>query len=153
MTSKIVEVLAKILEGLGNNSSIEEVNRSLMKSKKFDKQILGIAFSLIYDKILSKKVKKKEVTEIKRKVSLRFLSDYEKESLGLDNYNYLLHLINVGLLEVENLEIILDQITIFPESRVTRRDINWIILLSLVEFDSEILPGSRMLLYSSDTVN
>ena len=63
MTSKIVEVLAKILEGLGNNSSIEEVNRSLIKNKQFDKQTLGIAFSLIYDKVLSKKMhsKKKEI--------------------------------------------------------------------------------------------
>lgn len=152
MTSKIVEVLAKILEGLGNNSSIEEVNRSLMKNKQFDKQILGIAFSLIYDKILSKKMQLK-AKNIKKKISIRFLSDSEKETLGIDNYNYLLHLINVGLLEIENLEIILDQITIFPESRVTRREINWVILLSLVEFDSEVLPGSRMLLYSSDTVN
>ncbi|MCX6167875.1 MAG: DUF494 family protein [Ignavibacteriales bacterium] len=152
MTSKIVEVLAKILEGLGNNFSIEEVNRSLMKTKLFDTQTLGIAFSLIYDKVLTKK-NRSEPIEHKKKIGIRFLSDQEKESLGTDNYNYLLHLINVGLLEVENLEIILDQITIFPESRVTRREINWIILLSLVEFDAEILPGSRMLLYSSDTVN
>jgi uncharacterized protein Smg (DUF494 family) len=152
MTSKIVEVLAKILEGLGNNSSIEEVNRKLMKSNQFDRQTLGIAFSLIYDKVLSRKIRM-EPLDLKKKVSVRFLSDYEKDTLGIDNYNYLLHLINVGLLEVENLEIILDQITIFPDSRVTRREINWIILLALVEFDSEILPGSRMLLYSSDTVN
>jgi uncharacterized protein Smg (DUF494 family) len=128
------------------------VNRSLIKSNQFDKQILGIAYSLIYDKVLSKKLhtgKKKPDMQS----GIRFLSESEKESLGLENYNYLLHLINVGLLEVENLEIILDQITIFPDSRVTRREINWIILLSLVEFDSEVLPGSRMLLYSSDTVN
>ncbi|MFA7227869.1 MAG: DUF494 family protein [Melioribacteraceae bacterium] len=152
MTSKIVEVLAKILEGLGNNSTIEEVNHSLIKSKQFDKQILGIAYSLIYDKVLSKKTRSGNPVPEKQ-IGIRFLSESEKESLGLENYNYLLHLINVGLLEVENLEIILDQLTIFPDSRVTRREINWIILLSLVEFDSEVLPGSRMLLYSSDTVN
>jgi len=152
MTSKIVEVLAKILEGLGNNYSIEEVNRSLMKNKQFDKQTLGIAFSLIYDKVLSKKMPEKD-KEMKKKRGIRFLSDSEKGTLGIDNYNYLIHLMNVGLLEMDNLEIILDQITIFPESTVTRREINWVILLALVEFDSEILPGSRMLLYSSDTVN
>ncbi|PKL81477.1 MAG: hypothetical protein CVV24_15045 [Ignavibacteriae bacterium HGW-Ignavibacteriae-3] len=152
MTSKIVEVLAKILEGLGNNSTLEEVNRSLMKSKQFDKQTLGIAYSLIYDKVLSKKMLSlKGESDIKK--GFRFLSDSEKETLGVENYSYLLHLINVGLLEAENFEIILDQIAIFPDSRVTRREINWIILLSLVEFDSEVLPGSRMLLYSSDTVN
>jgi uncharacterized protein Smg (DUF494 family) len=152
MTSKIVEVLAKILEGLSNNSSIEEVNRSLIRSQKFDRQILGIAFSLIYDKVLVRK--SSHDADIKSpRTGVRVLSDKEKDVLGVDNYNYLLHLINVGLLDPENLELILDQITIFPETRVTRKEINWIILLSLVEFDSEILPGSRVLLYSSDTVN
>lgn len=152
MTSEIVEVLAKILEGLSNNSSIEDVNRTLIKSRKFDKQILGIAFSLIYDKVLNRKAAK-SVKDERQKLSSRILSEVEKETLGIDNCNYLLHLLNVGLLDQENLEIILDQIIIFPETKVTRREINWIILLSLVEFDSEILPGSRVLLYSSDIVN
>lgn len=152
MTAKIVEVLAKILEGLSNESSIEDVNRSLMKNHQFDQQILGIAFSLIYDKVLSKKVK--PISELKENNrSLRILSEEEKDILGIENYNYLLHLINVGLLDYFNLEAILDQVTLFPESKITRKEINWIILLSLVEFDSEILPGSRVLLYSSDTVN
>jgi len=152
MTSKIVEVLAKILEGLSNNSSIEEVNRSLMNSKQFDTQTLSIAFSLIYDKILTRKTKQPAAKD-SRKKSFRILSEQEIDVLGIDNYNYLLHLINVGLLDTSNFEIMLDQITIFPESKVTRREINWIILISLVEFDSQVLPGSRVLLYSSDTVN
>lgn len=152
MTSKIVEVLAKILEGLGNNSTMEEVNHSLLKSKQFDKQTLGVAYSLIYDKVLARKMlSQKNDPDINK--GIRFLSESEKETLGVENYSYLLHLINVGLLEADNFEIILDQIAIFPDTRVTRREINWIILLSLVEFDSEVLPGSRMLLYSSDTVN
>ena len=152
MTAKIVEILAKILEGLSNNSSIEEVNRSLIKSQQFDRQTLGIAFSLIYDKVLSKNAI--EIRKQKEKVKrIRILSEQEKELIGIDNYNYLLHLINVGLLDYSNMEAILDQITIFPDNQITRKEINWIILLSLVDLDSEILPGSRVLLYTSDTVN
>ena len=102
MTAKIVEILAKILEGLSNNSSIEEVNRSLIKSQQFDRQTLGIAFSLIYDKVLSKNAI--EVRKQKEKVKkIRILSEQEKELIGIDNYNYLLHLINVGLLDYSNM--------------------------------------------------
>ncbi len=152
MPTRIIEILAKILEGLSNNSSLEEVNRSFMNSKHFDKKILGIAFSLIYDKILSrKKIGAKAKTETEK--NIRMLSEDEKEILGIDNYNYLLHLINVGLLDYSNLESILEQIELFPENRITRKEINWIILLSLVDYDSSILPGSRRTLYSSDTVN
>ena len=81
------------------------------------------------------------------------MSELEKEILGVENYNYVMHLLNVGLLDAESMELILDQITMFPENRVSRREINWIILLSLVEYESGILPGSRLTLYSSDTVN
>ncbi len=152
MTAKIVEILAKILEGLSNDSSIEDVNRSLLKSQQFDRQTLGIAFSLIYDKLLSKNAVeiRKQKGKSKR---IRILSDQEKEWIGMENYNYLLHLINVGLLDYSNMEAILDQISLFPDNQITRKEINWIILLSLVDFDSEILPGSRVLLYTSDTVN
>jgi uncharacterized protein Smg (DUF494 family) len=152
MTSKIVDVLAKILEGLSNDLQIEEVNRSLMRNHQFDRQILGIAFSLIYDKVLTKR-NKSDITLDHNEKSIRILSETERDILGISNYNYILHLINVGLLDTTNLESILDQITLFPDSKITRRDINWIILLSLVEYESEILPGSRVLLYSSDIVN
>ncbi len=152
MTSKIVDVLAKILEGLNNNASIEEVSKRLIKSKKYDEKLLSAAFSLVYDKILLRTSIRKLNTKFSQK-STRFLSEDEINFIGVENYNYLLHLMNVGLLDSSNLEAILSQISLFPELRVTRKEINWIILLSLVDFDSELLPGSRFLLYSSDTVN
>ncbi len=152
MTSKIVDIIAKILEGLSNNASIEDVNQSLLKSKQFDEHLLSVAFSLIYDKIILKN-KKQELEQPKTPKSIRMLTEEENEILGVDNYNYLLHLFNVGLLDSSNIEAILDQVSLFPESKISRREINWIILLSLVEYNSELLPGSRFLLYSSDTVN
>ncbi|MFA7420615.1 MAG: DUF494 family protein [Melioribacteraceae bacterium] len=152
MTSKIVDVLAKILEGLSNNASIEEVSKRLINSKKYDEKLLSAAFSLVYDKILLRTSVKKLDTQFGQK-STRFLSEDEISFIGVENYNYLLHLMNVGLIDSSNLEAILSQISLFPELRVTRKEINWIILLSLVDFDSELLPGSRFLLYSSDTVN
>ena len=152
MTSKLVDVLAKILEGLSNNSSIEEISKNLVKNKQYDENLLSAAFSLVYDKILLKKsLKELSLTEKPR--SARILSEDEKDFLGLDNYNYLLHLMNVGLIDAANLEAILSQISLFPEMRVSRKEINWIILLALVDYDNELLPGSRSLIYSSDTVN
>ncbi|MFA3781899.1 DUF494 family protein [Melioribacteraceae bacterium 4301-Me] len=152
MTSKIVEVLTKILEGLNNNYSLEEVNKILLKEKKFDQKTVSVAFSLIFDKVLTKKTFENKAKN-KRSEDLRILSEEEREILGLENYNYLLHLINVGLIDSKNVETILEQVMMFPETQITKSEINWIILLSLVDFNSEILPGSRVLLYSSDTIN
>lgn len=151
MAAKIVEVLAKILDGLNKNFSLEEVNLSLVKNKEFDRQTVGVAFSLVYDKVLSNKLNPK-----KRKKSsnnFRILSEDEKEILGIENYNYLMHLYNVGLINSIDVETILEQVGLYPENTITKEDINWIILISLIDFNSEILPGSRILLYSSDTIN
>ena len=151
MATKIVEVLAKILDGLNKNFTLEEVNLSLVKSKEFDKQTVGVAFSLVYDKVLSNKLNPKR----KKRVSnnFRILTEEEKEALGMDNFNYLMHLFNVGLIASVDVETILEQVGLFPDNTVTKEDINWIILISLIDFNSEILPGSRILLYSSDTIN
>jgi uncharacterized protein Smg (DUF494 family) len=151
MTAKIVEVIARILDGLNKNISLEEVNDQLDIDKEFDKQTVSAAFSLVYDKVLTSKVVKEKSSTLNQ--NIRLLTDEEKEVLGIDNYDYLLKLWKIGLVDSADLEIILEQLMLFPNDSITREDINWIILVSLVEFNSKILPGSRILLYSSDTIN
>lgn len=151
MTAKIVEVLARILDGINKNIPLEELNKQLLKNKEFDKQTLSAAFSLVYDKVLSGKILKDRVDESGKKI--RLLTDEEREFVGIENYNYLIHLMNIGLIDSIDVEIILEQLMLFPEDTINRDDINWIILISLVDLNSKILPGSRILLYSSDTIN
>ena len=152
MTGKIVEVLAKILDGLNKDRSLDEVNKSLSKYSEFDQQTVSAAFSLVYDKVLSNKVAKRR-RENKKSSKFRILTTEEQSALGHDNYNYLIHLYNIGLLDNDDLEMVLEQIMMFPEDTISRDDINWVIIISLVDFNVDILPGSRILLYSSDTIN
>lgn len=152
MTAKIVEVLAEILEALNKNYSLDEVNKYISTKKEFDKQTVSAAFSLVYDKVLSSKLSKKR-RDLEKKRTFRILTDDEKEIIGLENYNYLIRLNNIGLLDSIDFEMALEQLLMFPDDTITKDDINWIILISLVDLSAEILPGSRVLLYSSDTIN
>ncbi len=151
MTAKIVEVIAKILDGINKKFSLEEVNKQLNKTNEFDKQTVSAAFSLVYDKILAKRVMKNEDALAKR--SIRMLTEEEISFLGFENYNYLIHLQNIGLIDSFDFDMIIEQLFFFPEVKITKEDINWIILTSIVDFGSKILPGSRIILYSSDTIN
>jgi uncharacterized protein Smg (DUF494 family) len=150
MTAKLVEILAKILDALRNNYTLEEVNKKLLKEKNVNKQIVSAAFSWIYDKKLN--LKDRTVDKLKKK-NFRFLNQDEIDILGMENYNYIIHLMNVGLLNASELDSILEQILLYPGERISKEEINWIILFSLVDFQEDILPGSRFLLYSSDTIN
>lgn len=150
MTNKIVEALAMILEGINKNSSVDEINSDLAVSKGYDIQTISAAFSLIYDKLLdnSQNNLKKFQTNDKR-----FLTEDEKEILGLDNVNYLVFLQNLDLFDVYEFETLLDQLLLIPGESITKEDINWSVYISLLDNNRDILPGSRLLLHSSDTIN
>ena len=152
MTVKIVEVLAKILQGLKNNNSLEEVTKILNKEKDFDDQTLSAALGLVFDKFLTNRLIFNKDNKANLQ-SFRILTTDEISIIGPENHNYIQHLINIGLLDPLDVELLIEQITMFPEEKISKDDINWIILFSLVDFDSEMLPGSRVLLYSSDTIN
>lgn len=152
MTAKIVEVLTKILETLHKNKSLEEVNKILGKNNDIDKKSLSIAFSIMYDKVISNKHTTKTKVKSKQR-KFRLLTEEEKEILGPENHNYMLHLMNIGLLSAHDVEQILEQIQVFPDQRISKDEINWIILVSLVELNPSVLPGSRVSLFSTDTIN
>ncbi len=95
MTAKIVEVLAKILEGLGNDHSLEEVTTLLKRNKEYDEQIVSAAFSLVFDKVFANKFGITKKRNANRK-NFRVLSNEEVSLIGLQNYNYIQHLVNLG---------------------------------------------------------
>lgn len=152
MTNKIVEVLVKILDSLNKNYSMDEVGTILKNEKIYDSKTVGVAFSLVFDKVLTNKLKEISHRKAASK-KFRILDPEEIEVIGKDNYNYLIHLVNVGLVNNNDLEMILEQIMMYPKETITKDDINWIILISLIDFNTDILPGSRVLLYSSDIIN
>ena len=152
MAVKIVEALAKILEDINiNNIPVDEINNRLNSSKEFDKQTVGVAFSLIYDKLLVTRFF--EDMNTRDSESFRILSDEEITLLGVENYNYLLHLTNIGLISSVEIDYLLNELLMYPIENITKDDINWLVFVVIVDFDSEIMPGSRILLYSSDTIN
>ncbi|MCP5062866.1 MAG: DUF494 domain-containing protein, partial [Ignavibacteriae bacterium] len=119
---------------------------------EYDEQIVSAAFSLVFDKVFANKFGITKKRNANRK-NFRVLSNEEVSLIGIQNYNYIQHLVNIGLLEPLDVELLIDQVTAFPDEKISKEDINWMILFPLVDFESEILPGSRVLLYSSDRIN
>ena len=152
MVGEIVKILEKIANGINNNYSFEEVENSVSNEIKIDKIAIAAAYSWIYEKFLMNFFQKKE---LKEDISggFRILSGEEVDLIGLNNYNYLLHFYNIGLLNGSELEMIIDQILLFPEDAIDKEKINLLILSVFLDLDNVSLPGSRYLLYSSDTIN
>ena len=152
MLSDIVSLLADIFESLDNYSSLDKAADNISISKKYNKNILATAFSWIYEKTIRDISEASEYNGLVSS-SKRIFSEEEKILIGTDNYNYLLHLNNIGLLTNYDLEIIVEELKLFPRELINTEAINVIIISLFLEVNTLTLPGSRLLLYSSDTIN
>lgn len=152
MVTEIVEVLAKITEMMKNKTTAEDVVETITRESNYNKNVVAAAYSWIYEKINRNKFIDNSGRPNASK-SLRTLSSEEALQIGPKNYNYLLHFYNIGLLTTGDLETIIDDLKLFPEGTIDPDQINLLLLSLFLDMDNLTLPGSRMLLYSSDTIN
>ncbi len=152
MVSEIVEVIVKVFEGIKNDYSIIDVEKSLLKKNTYHKNIISAAYSWIYEKKARDKNEKEIINELSE-YSFRILSNEERLIFGEEIEKYIMQLYNIGLLNSKDIDKIVEQVQLFPENAKSKDNINLLILSLFFDTDKKSLPGSRYLLYSSDTVN
>jgi uncharacterized protein Smg (DUF494 family) len=152
MVTEIVNLLTDIFENLDHTSSLDKAINEISTRERYDRNVLATAFSWIYEKTI------RDIDEVTIHSELvtsskRIFSEEEKTLFGTDNFNYLLHLNNIGLLTTIDLELIIEELKLFPQELINTESINVIIISLFLEVNTLTLPGSRLLLYSSDTIN
>ncbi len=152
MTGELVEILEKIVQAINNDYSFEEVELYINFEDKVNKTVIAAAYSWIYEKLLREYYQRKELKSDNGK-SFRILTEEEISAIGLQNYNYILHFYNIGLINNNELDMIMEQIKLFPEESRSIENLNILILSVFLDLDDISTPGSRYLLYSSDTIN
>lgn len=151
MNTEIIEILVKIVEGINNNYSFEKILDNVKQIKIVNRNLIAAIYSWIFEKI-SRDIEEKPEKELLTN-GLRFLSDEEKDIIGIDNFNYILHLYNLSLLNNSDVERIIEQAVTFSEGEFDSDKLNLMLLSIFLDTNSELPPGSRILLYSSDTIN
>jgi uncharacterized protein Smg (DUF494 family) len=150
MNTEVIEILVKIVEGINSNYSFDKILDNVKQINKVNRNLITAIYSWVYEKI-TRDMEEKPETELTN--GLRFLSDEEKDIIGIDNYNYILHLYNLRLLNNPEVERIIEQAVIFPEGEFDIDKLNIMLLSIFLDTNSDLPPGSRILLYSSDTIN
>ena len=152
MVSEIVDVIVKVFEGIKNDYSIRDVEQSLLSNNTYHKNIIAAAYSWIYEKNARDKIETDKINVFSED-SFRILSNEERIILGEEIEIYIMQLYNIGLLNNKDIDKIVEQVQLFPENAKSKDNINLLILSLFFDTDKKSLPGSRYLLYSSDTVN
>ena len=152
MVSEIVEVIVKVFEGIKKEKSLKEVEELLSVGGNYHKNIVPAAYSWIYDKSVRDNLRQNEIS-VAKESGFRILSNEEKSLFGEEIEKYLMHLYNIGLLKSNDVDKIVEQVQLFPENAKNLDNINLLILSLFFDTEKKSLPGSRYILYSSDTVN
>ena len=152
MVSEIVDVIVRVFEGIKKENSLLEVEKLLPAGVIYHKNIIPAAYSWIYDKSVRDSLRNKEISTAVES-GFRILSNEEKSMFGEDIEKYLMHLYSIGLLKSNDIDKIVEQVQLFPDNAKSLDNINLLILSLFFDTEKKSLPGSRYLLYSSDTVN
>ena len=148
MNEKIIDALRIITQGWKSSKTFDEILGALSKEIT-DEGSVTVAFTIFFERLISR-----QIEEESSEIAFRVLSKYEIKKLGYDNHSYLLKLLNLGVITVYEMEMVLDQVISVPEDiDFTKEDINWMVLFALTEISDDILPGSRLALFSSDKIN
>ncbi len=149
MMSELINILIKLAEEINSRKSIDKVLEKISLNRKVSKNLVAALYSWIFDKINRDSIDDK----IYSGQGIRILSEDELEQIGIENYNYIMHLHNLGLLDYPDLEKIIEQALVYPEGELDDEQINLLVLSIFLETNINLPPGSRFLLYSSDTIN
>jgi uncharacterized protein Smg (DUF494 family) len=152
MVSEIVDVIVKVFEGIQKKNSLKDMEKLLLNRDNYHKNLISAAYSWIHDKSIRDSLSNMEINS-NPKSGFRILSNEEKFLLGEENEKYLMNLYNIGLLKSNDIDKIIEQVQLFPENSQNVDNINLLILSLFFDTDKKSTPGSRYILYSSDTVN
>lgn len=150
MRNNIVEIFTDIIETLDDRSDYKSLRKKL--NKKANRGAAATAYSWIFDKIIATRFSD-EYRKVNNEKNFRSFSPSEINSFGNENVNFLLKLYNMGFITKGELEQVIEQLNIVPDGELLKEHISWIVLSSFFELNNVTLPGSRLLLYSSDTIN
>jgi uncharacterized protein Smg (DUF494 family) len=149
MTVDLIDILVKVVEGINNKHSIDKILEDVNRTRKVNKNLIAAIYSWIFEK-LTRDIADRADNQTN---SIRLISAEEVDILGFENHNYILHLYNLGLINNSDIDKILEQALTFQEGELQFEQLNLIILSIFLETNSDLPPGSRLLLYSSDTIN
>jgi uncharacterized protein Smg (DUF494 family) len=150
MRNDIVEIFTDIIDTMDEKADYKYLRKKL--NKKSNRGVAATAYSWIFDKILATRFSG-EIADIEKEKNFRSFSPAELNYIGSENANFLLKLFHLGFITKKELEIVIDQLKVFPEGELLKEHISWLVLSSFFELNNVTLPGSRLLLYSSDTIN
>jgi len=153
LNKEILNILLTIIEELQIRKNLDEVIDILNNSKKFDEKQVYAAFSILFEKMIHLKAE----SLLNPPTGYRFLDETELNHIGMEKYNYLLKLMNLGIINSIDFENIINAMMFIPEVEFDKNEFKILILASIANNnqnpDLGQFPNSQSALFISDKIN
>ncbi|MHC1737366.1 MAG: hypothetical protein AB9882_05105 [Ignavibacteriaceae bacterium] len=151
MEQNIEVIVSNVIDGIVRGKTVKEIEKELKTKPGYKESVVPTIYSWIFDKLLTDLALEKK--EFLRGDSTRILSEEEMWLVGKDNYAKLIKLHNLGLIIWEDINILLEKLSVWTDEPLDNQEFNIFLLSSLFEAGKQSRSGSRWLLYIYDKIN
>jgi len=136
MHERLMEILVKLLKEIHSTrditTTLEDISEQL-RLQGYSETELSLAMSWLDTQLQKRNRESEQVSPMKS--SMRVLHPVERIMLNTEAYGYLLHLENLGLIEKDQIEAIIEKAIASGKSEITVHDVK--MMLASVVVDNE----------------
>lgn len=151
MRERIIEIIVYLISELNHNHPIDKITFDRLSDQGYSTTEISAAFSWLFDKIHFGN-HSIDSEEFSKSPSLRFLNNAEKEIISPAIHGYLIQLYQLGLLNNEHLEMVIERAIATGYRDLSMDQLHSIIATILFDAGSS-MHGSRIMLNGDDTIH
>jgi len=152
MKEKVVEILVYLMSEMQEDKKITDIEIRDLKTRGYTQSEISAAFSWLYDNFdMSQGVATRAGKA--SAVSKRILHDVEKVVLSTESQGYLIQLREIGLLEDQDVEAVIDRAMVAGYEKLTLAELRVIVASVLIAKAGSERGLNRSMLNSKDTIH
>ena len=151
MKDRVVEILMYIMSEIQNDKRIQEIDITDLSDRGYTQTEISAAFSWLFDNIGAESLHRhpSQVTDGSRRV----FHDAEKQALSTDAQGYLIQLRELGLLDDNDLEQVIERAVATGYQKLSLDEIREMVTTVLLGKDEGATSRSRSSLTPKDSIH
>ncbi len=152
MKEKVVEILIYIMSEMQEDKRLSDIDLSDLRSRGYTQSEISAAFTWLYDTMQGNQGGLQRLQNASRG-SRRMLHEAERSMMTPDAQGYLIQLTELGLLNPQDLETVIDRIMMAGYEKLSLAEVRQIAAAVLFSREAGDQGTGRSMLDSEDTIH
>jgi uncharacterized protein Smg (DUF494 family) len=151
MYERIIEIIVYVVSELKIKNNINDVDITELQRRGYSNSEISTAFSWMVDRMeISERMILSQPVSTK---SFRILHDLERELFTSDAWGEIVQMNTLGLINNDHIELLIERAAMMGIRQIDSSHLKTYIANIVFNANFQSLPGSRLMLSGSDTIN